>query len=100
MVSNIPTVDFVSIKNLPKFFHLYFGSSYITKSSKNVAINSAPDYGAHFYVGLIVEEGNKYFVSYETFKNLDTSTFKFKIPIDICDQNSLLVCLIKLKELI
>ncbi|XWV26717.1 putative orfan [Tupanvirus soda lake] len=60
----------------------------------------SPDYGAHFYIGMISEGGKRYFVSCESFKNENDTTFKIKIPIDMCDQNSLINIMGKIKELI
>ena len=60
----------------------------------------SPDYGAHFYVGLIKESGIKYFVSYESYDDENDATFRLKIPLDKCDKDSLIICMKKIKDFI
>lgn len=60
----------------------------------------SPDYGAHFYIGLVNENNIIYFVSLETYENENCHTFKFKIPIKMCDRESIILSFKKIKDLV
>jgi hypothetical protein len=58
-----------------------------------------PDYMVQYYIGIVFENNEQFFVLCEMFHNEDTS-FKLKIPIIMCDKNSLTDSMKKFKELI